>query len=101
MSGVLTVNPYEVKEDVYPMDDVVIDAPRAVAYTDNLWGGSSVITQNKNQSKDLRGDIAPLIHGVPQGQSASMAALEGNTQVAPPGASLPTYGGFNLFTPVS
>jgi hypothetical protein len=83
LTGVLTVNPYLINEDHFPFDDTVIDAPRDVAYTDQLWGGTTVITQkSKNATRDIRGDIAPDVSGG-----------------VPIGAGMATIGAFNVFHP--
>lgn len=80
--GVVTGDPYQIRDDIHPFDSVVIDEPRDLAYLDNLRGDYTFVTRNFNQSRDLRGDIAVKVDAMP-----------------PPGASLSTHGPYATLKP--
>lgn len=68
-TGMIACDPCLIKQDCHPFDDTVIDEPRDLAYLDQQRGDSSYITTRFNQTRDLRGDIAIDVCGVPAGAS--------------------------------
>ena len=68
-SGMVGCDPCSINQDCHPFDDTVIDEPRDLAYLDSLRGDHTFVTTNFNQTRDLRGDIAFDVSGLPAGAS--------------------------------